>query len=203
MKSTWERPLLSLLAVLFVGVIGCALLWNDAIAEGEAKTPRKAMVKRADKEQSKTTKKSPGDDSAQIDPMSVNATCYVCHMTFVHEKISSEHFQAKVTCVECHGLSAKHANDENIGATKPDIAYPRKSIDKMCEKCHEEHDVSPRKVVSRFMQRKLPAERPPVCTDCHGSHRIEREEEADQSKADKKNAGKTSETKNGAQELPR
>ena len=73
-----------------------------------------------------------------IDPMSVNATCYVCHMTFVHESISKEHFAEEVTCIDCHGLSAAHANDEDIGATKPDIVYAQDQIDTMCVECHEE-----------------------------------------------------------------
>jgi mono/diheme cytochrome c family protein len=33
------------------------------------------------------------------------------------------HLQAKVGCIDCHGISAGHANDEDIGATKPDITF--------------------------------------------------------------------------------
>ena len=50
-------------------------------------------------------------ESETIDPLSVNAACYVCHMTFVREEISWVHFAEKVTCIQCHGLSAAHAND--------------------------------------------------------------------------------------------
>ena len=112
------------------------------------------------------------DTVETIDPTSVNATCYVCHMTFVKEDISKVHFKAQVTCIDCHGLSADHANDEDIGATKPDVSYRRDQVDEMCAKCHAEHDVPPAEVVARFVERK-PAERPIVCTDCHGTHRIE------------------------------
>ena len=77
-----------------------------------------------------------------------------------------------MTCIECHGLSAAHANDEDIGATKPDIVYRRDQIDAMCRKCHTEHDVLPRDVIARFLERKLTVS-PAVCTDCHGKHRIE------------------------------
>jgi len=114
-----------------------------------------------------------------IDPTSVNANCYVCHMAFVREPISKVHFQAKVTCVECHGLSAAHVNDENIGATKPDIRYRRDQIDAMCGRCHEQHNVPPASVIARFLERK-PSQSPVVCTDCHGSHRIARAAEDQQ-----------------------
>jgi len=112
----------------------------------------------------------------KIDPLSVNATCYVCHMTFVREKISKTHFKAKVTCVKCHGLSAGHANDEDVGATKPDIVYKRHQVDAMCSECHEDHDVPAKEVIGRFIERK-PTERPVVCTDCHGTHKIKPQEE--------------------------
>ena len=31
----------------------------------------------------------------------------------------------EITCVRCHGISAAHANDEDIGATPPDITFKR------------------------------------------------------------------------------
>lgn len=112
-------------------------------------------------------------DEPTIDPLSVNANCYVCHTTFVREEISKWHFAEQITCVSCHGLSAAHANDENIGATKPDITYRRDQIDAMCSKeCHTQHDVPAGEVLARFQERK-PAASPVVCTDCHGHHRIE------------------------------
>jgi hypothetical protein len=113
-----------------------------------------------------------GSPDATIDPLSVNAGCYVCHLTFVHEDISRVHFAEKVTCVECHGLSAAHANDEDVGATKPDIAYRRDQVDAMCAECHETHDVPARDVIARFVERKIAA-KAAVCTDCHGHHRIQ------------------------------
>ena len=179
MKSAYKTTLLALAGAAIVGLLVTAALWSNAAAEGKDKPAAKAACT------IKADIKKDEEESPQIDPMSVNATCYVCHMTFVYEKISSTHFEAKVTCIECHGTSAKHANDENIGATKPDVVYARKDVDKMCGKCHEDHDVAPRKVVARFLQRKLPANREPVCTDCHGTHRIEREEKAGGTKANK------------------
>jgi len=111
--------------------------------------------------------------SVKIDPMSVNATCYVCHMTFVREEISKVHFREKVTCVKCHGISAAHANDEDVGATKPDVMYRRDQVNTMCGECHQEHDVAAVKVIARFVERDLAIEPSPVCTDCHGEHKIE------------------------------
>ncbi|NQU20400.1 MAG: cytochrome c3 family protein [Candidatus Nealsonbacteria bacterium] len=120
---------------------------------------------------------APAADSGDtIDPLSTNATCYVCHTMFVREPISKVHFKAKVTCIDCHGLSAAHANDEDVGATKPDVMYKRGRVDKMCSKCHKEHDVPAAEVIGRFIERK-PAQSPAVCTDCHGRHKIEPPEE--------------------------
>ena len=111
----------------------------------------------------------------RIDPLSVNATCYVCHIPFVREPISRVHFKNKVTCVDCHGVSAGHANDEDIGATKPDTMYRRDQVDAMCGKCHKEHDIPAVDVLTRYRDRKLTA-KSPVCTDCHGMHKIEQPE---------------------------
>jgi len=112
--------------------------------------------------------------AAKLSPMSVNAACCICHMTFVREPISKVHLKAKVTCIKCHGLSAAHANDEDIGATKPEIVYKRGQIDKMCVECHETHDAPARLVVARCIQRGLSPKKAAVCTDCHGKHRIEK-----------------------------
>jgi len=112
------------------------------------------------------------DPSEKIDPLSINAACYVCHMTFVKEELSRVHFKEKVTCIKCHGLSAGHANDEDVGATPPEVVFKRNQIDPMCRKCHEDHDVAAKKVIARFLQRRISPARPAVCTDCHGTHKI-------------------------------
>lgn len=121
------------------------------------------------------TETEDGDDSAgaTIDPLSTNAACYVCHIPFVREELARVHLAEKVTCIECHGLSAAHANDEDVGATKPDIVYPRAKIDASCRKCHETHDAPAAAVIARFIDRDI-TDKVPVCTDCHGMHRIQR-----------------------------
>ena len=80
------------------------------------------------------------EEAAQFDqsnPLSVNAGCYVCHMTFVSEELSKTHLKAKVTCVKCHGVSAGHANDEDMGATAPDVTFERDQVERMCLECHK------------------------------------------------------------------
>ena len=114
---------------------------------------------------------------ATINPLGPNAACYVCHMTFVREELSKTHLKAKVGCIKCHGLSAPHANDEDVGATKPDVVFKRPQIDPACRKCHPSHDVAPERVVALF-QTRFPTKPPPAplaCTDCHGTHKIARE----------------------------
>jgi predicted CXXCH cytochrome family protein len=117
------------------------------------------------------------DDAPEEDPLGPNGACYVCHTTFVKEELAKTHLAQKVGCVKCHGLSAKHANDEDIGATKPDVIYPRDKVDAGCRECHDQHNAPARKVVERFIERKLPPKSTAICTDCHGTHKIERSAE--------------------------
>ena len=119
--------------------------------------------------------RAPG--TAATDPLGPNAACYVCHMTFVREELSKTHLAARVGCIRCHGPSAPHANDEDIGATKPDVTYKRAQINPSCRTCHESHDAAPERVLARWQQvvKAKFASRPPpkpACTDCHGAHKI-------------------------------
>jgi len=160
---------------LAVGAIGLALLLVLASSWG----PLRAETDKQDADTS--------DDSAAIDPLGPNAACYVCHMTFVREELSKVHLPKKVTCIECHGLSAGHANDEDIGATPPDVTFKRNQVDASCTKCHEHHDVPARQVVARWLERGRTGPSP-VCTDCHGTHRIERSEQTEPDDANPKPA---------------
>jgi hypothetical protein len=143
-------------------------------------TPAASKSGAADGAEHPTEEPSPDEDDSGgfIDPLGPNAACYVCHLTFVQEEISKIHLAEDTGCIECHGVSAPHANDENIGATPPDIVYSRNQIDPACAECHDTHDVPAEQVVGRFLQRGLPASETPVCTDCHGRHRIDRAAEA-------------------------
>jgi hypothetical protein len=110
-------------------------------------------------------------ETDETNPFGANAGCYVCHIPFVREKLSKIHLQAKVGCIDCHGISAGHANDEDIGATKPDIIFEGNQINEMCVKCHESHDVGAEEVIARWLERGSDKKQP-KCTDCHGSHKI-------------------------------
>ena len=150
-------------------LVGLVSLTQFSTAQAPAEQAPPAPVKTASTDEE-------DEDGAMLNPLGPNAACYVCHMAFVFEEIARTHLAEKVTCIECHGLSAAHANDENIGATKPDITYKRNEVDAFCEKCHEEHNVPAQEVVARFLERELKDPKP-VCTDCHGMHRIEHSEE--------------------------
>ena len=115
----------------------------------------------------------PAEAADPLELIWANAACYVCHTTFVKEELSKVHLEEEVSCIKCHGLSAAHANDEDIGATPPDVVFKRGQVDAMCVECHETHDAPARAVVERFVERRLSPKATPVCTDCHGRHKIE------------------------------
>ena len=102
----------------------------------------------------------------ETNPLGANAACYVCHITFVQEELSKTHLRAKVPCIRCHGLSAGHANDEDIGATPPDVSFKRDQVDAMCIECHKSHAIAAEELAVH--------KRAPICTDCHDSHRIKK-----------------------------
>ena len=112
-----------------------------------------------------------------------NDQCYVCHMPFVEESLAAAHAKVQVWCGTCHGPSTPHIEDENIGATPPDIVHKRDEVDRMCGQCHdpEEHAIltgktrrarlaGGRKAQEEIKGRKIEATG--VCTDCHGRHWI-------------------------------
>ncbi len=102
-----------------------------------------------------------------------NTACFVCHTNYRTEFLVSRHAQANIGCVNCHGESTAHRNDEN-NTTPPETIFAADKIESFCQKCHQGHDVSPGKVVARWMERnpdKTDAGQI-VCTDCHGDHRM-------------------------------
>lgn len=183
-------------AIAFVGLLVLSSLAQSTQGEPDQSKAEAAGGKKADADASSEDKSDTparatddADDEVMIDPLGPNSACYVCHTTFVWEELATVHLPEKVTCVKCHGLSAAHANDEDIGATPPDVIFKRSEIDASCNECHEEHDVSARDVIARWIERKQPGFSP-VCTDCHGMHKIEESEESD---SDDKNEAKEDE----------
>jgi hypothetical protein len=102
-----------------------------------------------------------------------NAACYVCHANYQTEELVTQHAAGDVGCVDCHGKSYDHRNDEN-NTTPPDVMFPRDAIDTSCAECHDEHDVPAADVIERLQERAAPraTSGDVTCTDCHGRHRL-------------------------------
>lgn len=103
-----------------------------------------------------------------------NGPCYVCHANYKNEGLVIEHGRAEVGCVDCHGESLAHRNDEN-NTTPPDRMFAADEIDGFCGKCHTEHDVLAKEVLLRWQERcpnKTDCQAI-VCTDCHFQHRLD------------------------------
>ena len=106
-------------------------------------------------------------------PPADNGACFVCHANYEDESMAVSHAKEGTGCVDCHGQSWKHRNDEG-NVTPPDVIYPAAKIDPACRKCHEDHNAPAVKVIARWQER-CPAKTKPsqiVCTDCHGEHRL-------------------------------
>lgn len=114
---------------------------------------------------------SPEDRAAQA----LNGACFVCHANLKHEPLVMVHARAKVSCMECHGPSLDHRDDED-NVTPPDVMFLRATIDTACRECHQSHDVPAAEVVARWRERgqAKSASAAAVCTDCHGRHRLPR-----------------------------
>jgi hypothetical protein len=105
--------------------------------------------------------------------MADNTACLVCHANFRKESLAATHASNAVGCASCHGPSTAHRNDE-ANIIPPDHMFSVDSIDSSCARCHEGHDVEPRDVVKRFLE-KSPNQtdmKSLVCTSCHGEHRM-------------------------------
>jgi hypothetical protein len=111
--------------------------------------------------------------SASTGAAAANVACFVCHANYRAEFLVDKHATAGIGCANCHGESLAHKNDEN-NTTPPELMYPTDKIDPFCQGCHTAHDVSPKNVVARWMERGLDNLDPDkiVCTHCHGEHRM-------------------------------
>ena len=94
-----------------------------------------------------------------------NMACFVCHANYRGEVLADSHAKANVGCVNCHGDSFAHRNDEN-NTTPPETMYPYERIDPFCQGCHDAHDISARKIIAAWVKQK--AKKPDVtCEGCH------------------------------------
>jgi hypothetical protein len=106
-------------------------------------------------------------------PPADNSACFVCHANYEEESMAVVHAKAGTGCVDCHGPSLAHRNDED-NVTPPDVIYAAAKIDGACRKCHDQHDAPATKVIACWQQRSAGVKDPAqlVCTDCHGEHRL-------------------------------
>ncbi|MDH4241958.1 MAG: DUF1080 domain-containing protein, partial [Phycisphaerae bacterium] len=126
-----------------------------------------------------------------------NSKCYVCHPGLKTEDITTIHLSMGITCDECHGPSIEHMHDEML-MTKPDLLFGRSEVRNMCSNptCHkpggdrqiyDRQDHKDQAAVKAFHEKWLNRVRPngrfitlkAVCTDCHGTHNIVKDLEAE------------------------
>ena len=69
-----------------------------------------------------------------------NSFCYVCHLNYDGEELTTDHEQAGIGCAKCHGRSYDHCGDEN-NITPPEIMYPKVKINPTCMMCHPKHEI--------------------------------------------------------------
>jgi hypothetical protein len=126
-----------------------------------------------------------------------NSKCYVCHPGLKTEDITTIHLDMGITCDQCHGDSIEHMHDEML-MTKPDLLFGRSEVQKMCSNpmCHKpagdrniygQQDHKNKTAVKAFHEKWMHRIRPngrfitlkAVCTDCHGTHNIVKDLEAE------------------------
>ena len=106
-----------------------------------------------------------------------NSFCHVCHDGLQKELITKVHAKEDILCVDCHGPSTLHMEDEML-MTKPDVLLGRSEVEPFCRQCHGPHE-EPDEVEEfreKWKGRDLPNGRVvssrSICTDCHGTHNI-------------------------------
>jgi hypothetical protein len=95
------------------------------------------------------------------------SSCAVCHVDATDQWTGTVHDRSAVGCVECHGPSHGHVEDEN-NEVLPDEVFVRADVDRLCAECHR----CGRTPVTSNQAASLPHVTPPVCTDCHTAHRF-------------------------------
>ena len=94
-----------------------------------------------------------------------NTACFVCHANYKIEFLADSHAKADIGCVNCHGQSFAHRNDEN-NIIPPETMYSAEKIDPFCQDCHTAHDIPPRTIIARWLKRSE-KEANPSCSGCH------------------------------------
>ena len=94
-----------------------------------------------------------------------NMACFVCHANYRGELLAESHAKVNVGCINCHGDSFAHRNDED-NTTPPETMYSVEKIDPFCQACHDAHDIPAKKIIARWIKQK---EKKPDAT-CEGCH---------------------------------
>jgi hypothetical protein len=89
-------------------------------------------------------------------PIADNSRCYVCHINYQEDKLTTVHAKADIGCERCHGASDAHRSDKD-NITSPDVMYPPEKINSFCKSCYPNAKLGGGKK---------------YCTDCHGEHRL-------------------------------
>jgi cytochrome c553 len=144
-------------------------------AKPAAKAPPLPSLK-VDKSAPLLLDEPPAKEAKNESFLRINDACYVCHGNYREEPMAVDHAKEDVSCIDCHGASLAHRNDED-NITPPDKMYPLAKIDAACTaECHDTHDAPAREVLKRWQER-CPQKTDftqIVCTDCHGNHRLTR-----------------------------
>lgn len=94
-----------------------------------------------------------------------NTACFVCHANYKTETLVECHVKINIGCVNCHGQSSAHQNDEN-NITPPETMYSAEKIDPFCRSCHNAHDIPPRKIIAHWLKH-IAEKTDPSCQGCH------------------------------------
>lgn len=140
------------LAATSVVLVGCK--------EQVGQEPPLLLAEQVDQEPPLLLEDSNGDENPGLDtgPVADNSRCYVCHINYEVDELTSMHAKADIGCEHCHGSSDAHCSDED-NITPPDIMYPANKINSFCKSCHPDGKLGGGKK---------------YCTDCHGDHRLSR-----------------------------
>jgi len=120
--------------------------------------PPLSLAEQVDQEPLLLLEDNNGDENPGLDtgPLADNSRCYVCHINYQDDELTSLHAKADIGCERCHGASDAHCSDED-NITPPDIMYPAEKINSFCKSCHPDAKLGGGKK---------------YCTDCHGEHRL-------------------------------
>ena len=143
--------------LLIMVLVGASIILISC-KEQTSQEPQLLLEQQVDKEPLLLLEDSNSDENPGIDTgkSADNSRCYVCHMNYEVDELTSIHAKADIGCERCHGASDAHCSDED-NITPPDIMYPAEKINSFCKSCHPDGKLSG--------GRKF-------CIDCHGEHRL-------------------------------